>query len=55
MQPKLPPLLAVLLLTACGAPPQPGVDIVFVNARAWTLDADMPWAQALAVNGDAIA
>lgn len=32
-------LLAVLLLTACSEPPQPGVDIVFVDARAFTLDA----------------
>ena len=55
MQLKPSILSAVLLLSACGEPPRPGVDIVFVNARAWTLDADRPWAEAVAVNGDAIA
>ena len=55
MKLKLPISFAILLLTACGEPPGPGVDIVFVNARAWTLDTDAPWAEAVAVNGDAIA
>lgn len=47
-------LLAVASLTACSQAPQPGADLVFLNARAWTLDEDVPWAEAVAVKGDEI-
>lgn len=47
-----------LLLAACSSPDDAsiaeGVDTVFVNAKAYTLDASMPWAEALVVDGDLI-
>jgi len=54
MQRSLPVLVSALLLVACGKSPQPGVDTVFVNARAWTLDESAPWAEAVAVSGSEI-
>ena len=52
----LPLLAATWLLGAagCGSPEDPGVDHVFVNAAAYTLAADAPWAEAVAVDGDRI-
>jgi predicted amidohydrolase YtcJ len=41
-------------LAACIRAPDNSADIVFVNARAYTLDDAMPWAEALAVRGNAI-
>ena len=41
-------------LGACGKPAAPGADHVFVNAAAYTLDADMSWAEALAVEAGRI-
>lgn len=51
---------AVLVLTVaaivngCNTTQEPGVDRVFINAKAYTLDAEQPWAEAVAVNGDEI-
>ncbi len=53
-KPVLALLLAITLSVGCGESPPPGADIVFVNARAYTLDNDMPWAEAVAVRGDQI-
>jgi predicted amidohydrolase YtcJ len=42
------------LLAACGPPPEPGVDAVFFNARAYTLDDEARWAEAVAVEDGSI-
>ena len=48
-------LLAVtVVLTSCAKEPDLGVDMVFINARAYTLNDDMPWADAIAIEGDSI-
>ena len=47
-------LLAGLLLAACSHPPNTGVDTVFVNAFAWTLEESAPIAEAIAVSGNEI-
>lgn len=48
--------LGVLLLAAVVLPGQePAMDLLLINARIWTGDADRPWAQALAVRGERIA
>ena len=48
-------LVALLLvLASCTKAPDSGVDRVFFNARAYTLDDELPWAEALAVTGDSI-
>jgi predicted amidohydrolase YtcJ len=54
MRCSLPVIVSVLLVAACGPVPQPGADLVFVNARAWTLDESAPWAEAVAVHGSEI-
>lgn len=42
---------AIAILPAgCGETPEPGVDRVFLNAAAYTLVEDSPWAEALAVD-----
>jgi len=43
-----------VLLTSCSEPLEPGVDVVFLNATAWTLDESMPLAEAVAVDGNKI-
>jgi predicted amidohydrolase YtcJ len=50
----LPPGLLVVLLAGCSEPADPGVDHIFINAAAWTLVEDKPWAEAVAVDGDRI-
>jgi predicted amidohydrolase YtcJ len=42
------------LLTGCAKSADPGVDHVFINAAAYTLAADKPWAEAVAVDNDRI-
>lgn len=42
------------LLAGCAEPPDPGVDHVFVNAVAYTMAEDAPWAEAVAVDDDRI-
>jgi len=52
--------LSVLLLAVAGCSPGDGqardahADHLFVNARAWTLDDDRPWANTIAVRDDRI-
>lgn len=41
-------------LSSCAATSAPGVDRVFINARAYTLDAEQPWAEAVAIDGNTI-
>ena len=51
---RLAPLaVALLTLLACGSPPERpnAADHVFRNARVYTLDSRLPWAQAVAVGG----
>ena len=51
---RLAPLaVALLTLLACGSPPaRPNAaDHVFRNARVYTLDSRLPWAEAVAVRG----
>jgi predicted amidohydrolase YtcJ len=47
-------VLAAFLLAACGKAPDTGVDAVFLNATAWTLDESMPLAEAVAVDAGEI-
>ena len=47
-------LLALATLCACSKPDGPGVAAVFYNVKAHTLDDAMPWAEAVAVDGDRI-
>ena len=47
-------LSACLFTVACAEVPDNGADIVFMNAAVYTLDADMPWAEAVAVKGNEI-
>jgi predicted amidohydrolase YtcJ len=47
-------LIACLFTVACTEAPDNSADIVFMNAAAYTLDADMPWAEAVAVTDDEI-
>jgi hypothetical protein len=47
-------LIAGFFAIGCSKAPDNSADIVFVNAAAYTMDADMPWAEALAVKGDRI-
>lgn len=47
-------LLALLALAACTSTDEPGVDSLFFNARAYTMDGEKPWAEAVAVKGDSI-
>jgi predicted amidohydrolase YtcJ len=46
--------LAGLLLAACSHAPKTGVDTIFVNAFAWTLEESAPIAEAIAVSGNEI-
>ena len=46
--------LAGLLLAACSDAPKTGVDTIFVNAFAWTLEESAPIAEAIAVSGNEI-
>jgi len=41
-------------LLACSQPPDESADIVFMNAAAYTLNGEMPWAEALAIKDDRI-
>lgn len=54
----LPLTATALLASACSGPAEPpqepGVDHVFINAAAYTLVEDAPWAEAVAVDGDEI-
>lgn len=45
---------AVAALGGCSKPVTDGVDLVFINARVYTLDDDRPWAEAVAVKDDRI-
>jgi len=47
-------LAAVTMLSACNTTQNPGVDKIFTNAKAYTLDAARPWAEAIAVDGNTI-
>ena len=44
------PAVMVVLAGACGEAPDPGVHRIFVNAAAYTLVDDAPWAEAVAVD-----
>jgi predicted amidohydrolase YtcJ len=47
-------LAMVVVLSNCASTADPGVEHIFINARAYTLDEKMPWAEAVAVDGDTI-
>ncbi len=49
-------LLSVVALAACGDTPEQrdAADLVFTNARVYTVDDDRPWAEAVAVKGNEI-
>ncbi len=51
---SIPGIALALTLTGCTQQQDPGVDSVFFNAKAYTLDEEMPWAEAIAVDGDTI-
>ena len=44
----------LMALMGCSTTIDSGVDQIFVNARAYTLDESRPWAEAVAVEGDTI-
>jgi predicted amidohydrolase YtcJ len=47
--------IVLAFLAACsGAPPAPPADLVLVGGRVYTVEADRPWAGAVAVRGDRI-
>jgi len=41
-------------LASCAKEPGHGVEQIFINARAYTLDTLQPWADAIAIDGDSI-
>ena len=49
-------LMSAALLSACGGSEETSdaADVVFTNARVYTVNADMPWAEAVAIKGDKI-
>lgn len=47
-------LAVAAMVSSCTTIQDPGVDMVFVNAKAYTLDAEHPWAEAVAIDGDTI-
>lgn len=47
-------LIAGFFVAGCGKVPDNSADIVFMNAAAYTMDADMPWAEAVAIKDDKI-
>ena len=51
---RLSSLVLTVVLIGCTKEPVAGVDMVFTNARAYTLSDEMPWAEAIAVDGDSI-
>ena len=44
----------VTMLAACSAPEVPTASLVVTGARVWTGDAELPWAEAVAVAGEEI-
>ena len=51
---RLSPLVLTVVLIGCTKEPVSGVAMVFTNAQAYTLNDEMPWAEAIAVDGDSI-
>lgn len=49
----LPTVLLAVSLTACATPPDPA-DVVFRGGAVYTVEPDMPWAEAVAVRGNEI-
>ena len=47
-------LLVSVLLVACGNPSKPAADLVLVNGLVYTMDAERPQGQAVAVRGNTI-
>jgi predicted amidohydrolase YtcJ len=47
-------IVAAFLAACSGAPPAPPADLVLVGGRVYTVEADRPWAEAVAVRGDRI-
>ncbi len=47
-------LIVCCFAVGCSETPDSSADIVFMNAIAYTLDVDMPWAEALAIKDDRI-
>ena len=47
-------LIACFFAAGCGGAPDNDADIVFMNAAAYTLNADMPWVEGVAVKDDEI-
>ena len=47
-------LIASLFVVGCGEAPDHSADIVFMNAAAYTLNDDTPWAEAVAIRDDRI-
>ncbi len=46
--------IACVFLVGCSQPASESADIVFMNAAAYTLNTDMPWAEAVAIKDDQI-
>ncbi len=47
-------LASLLSISGCADETRTGADMVFINARAYTLDDEKPWAEAIAIKGDSI-
>ena len=51
---RLTSLALAVVLVGCNQVPDSGVERVFINAKAYTLDDDMPWANAIAIDNATI-
>jgi len=47
-------MLLFLMLAACTNPEKPGVDSILFNAKAYTLESESPWAEAVAIKDNLI-
>ncbi|NNC78020.1 MAG: amidohydrolase [Woeseiaceae bacterium] len=56
MNSRIVVVAAAFLIAACSTDKDPvdAVDTVFTNAKIYTLDSELPWAEAVAIRGDSI-
>jgi len=54
MRSKLGALVCIAAASFCSAAPKPLADTVILHAKVYTVDADRPWAEAIAISGEKI-